>query len=547
MKSFYTLLAAVFLSLSAVAATPLKPVTLPGRTLSQDGTHKRVKSAKLNSLPVSAVHQSITAKAPTLSRKAPAEGWAVMEGTATVRDGLFDCFTDCPGGATWTATVEENTQEEGWYRLVVYGEGSSLADMFGEPDSTYMYINATDPDKVYCEDVTFFGNMVISQLVPDNDWANYECYGVLDNGNLCFPAGSFAYFESGTYDYYLTNREGLFQVTLPGHEQTVHTFADYSFEVTSPLCADNNKMDVSFTLGADVALVKYLTAPAVYDDADDYKDFINETGIELEGNSLSLDMTDSEEWPAGPYSVMAVALNDTGKVVATAVTYLFCMRDNGDDWNTLGSTTFQEFLYYPLYGMANADNTLMSCPLTCDIQEQISRPGRYRLVNPYAEMPEPNEIFTHEGHNHYLYINATDPAYVYIEASPLGIDWYDGEGCVWSRAAEMLDQFEIDAQTLADYGMAAFGTLEDNTLTFPISECLLGEKNYSNGEFFSCDPYQTYGNMVITLPVATAIKGITNRAAAHAEYYNLQGIRTHNPRHGLYIQKGNGKVAKVLK
>lgn len=53
--------------------------------------------------------------------------------------------------------------------------------------------------------------------------------------------------------------------------------------------------------------------------------------------------------------------------------------------------------------------------LNVAIEESISRPGYYRLVNPYVEYaPKYQGLSHHEGHVHYLYIDASVPSQVML-------------------------------------------------------------------------------------------------------------------------------------
>ena len=76
-----------------------------------------------------------------------------------------------------------------------------------------------------------------------------------------------------------------------------------------------------------------------------------------------------------------------------------------------------------------------------------------------------------------MYINASDPEKVYIEESPIGVDYGDGAMAVMSIGyAYMLDETpaeEIPAE--------AWGTLKDDAITFPTESLLFRELKYNNG------------------------------------------------------------------
>ena len=186
--------------------------------------------------------------------------------------------------------------------------------------------------------------------------------------------------------------------------------------------------------------------------------------------------------------------------------------------------------------------------LTCEAEQSVSQPGRYRLKNPYAghtfAQSYDDFVINHE-HDHYLYINATDPAKVYIEASPLGIN-SEGEAMIYSQAGLYVDRGQ--SATAAQNGL--FGRLAEEDgetiITMPDGSLMFAEKEYDNGEYH----FQIGQDFIVVIsPNQGAVEEIdaTGETYAPAEYFNLQGIRVANPRAGeLVIERRGSKVTKTI-
>lgn len=214
---------------------------------------------------------------------------------------------------------------------------------------------------------------------------------------------------------------------------------------------------------------------------------------------------------------------------------IFAEDDEDGMWNSLGTAKFTEGIYY--YGYDTDENQTMDV----EIQEHKETPGYFRLVNPFADLAD-FDIITHEGegsHNHYMYINATDPDYVYIEASPIGVYSY-GECAIYSFAASAVGT--EDEAELKEEGY--FGKYDKSTgeITFPDETILLSEKDYEDGAFMVSNE----GTRIV-MPVKSSISAIEAESNAKTEYFNLQGMPVDNPAKGsLVIKKKGSAVSKVF-
>lgn len=154
------------------------------------------------------------------ARQVAENGWHSI-GTGTWYEGLMTIFNEIPNGLSWEVDVDESDTDPGCYRILPYHEGTPVADAVGVPDNNYVYIDATDPTKVYIEDFVAYSGFPytywFSQKVPENMW-DVEYYGTLEDNVIYFPPSSFGYFETETAMFWDVNYEGEFKIALPGGE-----------------------------------------------------------------------------------------------------------------------------------------------------------------------------------------------------------------------------------------------------------------------------------------------------------------------------------------
>ena len=174
-----------------------------------------------------ALAEQICRKTPFL--KAPDSGtWKVI-GKGTYADQLVaDAYGMYEAGSQWEISIEQNTDNPGWYRTIPYNKNWPMYGFWGIlDDDQYLYINATDPDRVYCDDFNAFGNLYFFQVVPENEKGAEQIaagakpvYGTLKDNVISFPAGSHIYAYTGQVsgDEILetVNTDGLLKIALPG-------------------------------------------------------------------------------------------------------------------------------------------------------------------------------------------------------------------------------------------------------------------------------------------------------------------------------------------
>lgn len=530
MKKLYTILLSAAVALGASAATETVSLQLSKtdglKTASETGTS--ISSLTLRNATLAG---SFVAKEASAQRKAPAKApeatdWASI-GEGTYLEDFLTIYSDVDANQMWKVTVETSASNPGWYRFQPYASGP-LAELLGSPDETYMYINATDPQKVITEEFTAFNSWLISQMVTENEWQdNPDNYGTLADNVISFPVGSFAILANN--QFVLTTKNTGCKLYLPGAE-----VKDYAFKASSVYCSDKGYAECRLTSGADVASIKVYIIPGFYP-INGNEAVVNTYGQEVSSTITTLTFTPSEK---GLYSFLLVALDAEGTIVGSGQAYAFWNETDDSDWVDCGTVSFNEGIYTSNYG-----DGMPALTLTAPLQESISKPGYFRIKDAYSQHTELSAL-THTTHSHYIYFDATDPDFVYIEPSTLGVGTSWGHGAILSFGWRLAQNGQIEEGKANGYG----GKYDTATkkITFPENDMYLGEEDYSGGNFLR-------GSDVITFDMSgySAINNVLSDADADinapVEFFNLQGVRVANPTEGqLVIRRQGTKVEKVV-
>ena len=307
----------------------------------------------------------------------------------------------------------ENAVDEGKYRIV-----NPYASWNGEEGTTYdsendhyWVINATDPDFVYVETchtgfaIGDYGEISVTSKVAYNleggtsldiiKSKKPEWFGTLKDGIITMPAKSLLismanYNDGGLYE---ANKSGLFAIALPGK-----AIADYSVEAAYKGrftdANDNDFAQVTMSLSADVAKVKYALVPASSD--------LNATvsGI-VDGSVASEEVSASGEVQipfdeTGKYVLVMVMYNANGEAVGSDVLNLSLKssKDAAEVWNdvaagtvTIGAKSYGSILFKEDPGV------LMGKPVVTEgvLSQSGSDPTKFRIT-PFAVEKAPLEF-----------------------------------------------------------------------------------------------------------------------------------------------------------
>lgn len=545
MKNLYTMIVSMVAGVASLtAASPTGFISDPsaaGFTTSEPSSKEVTLAVKktvaegdltLGSELVPKATASSALRAPS---KAPAaDTWKeigigeYMEDFYTILGGVINPYTK------WEVPIEQSQENPGWYRLQPYMSGP-LTTLFYMKDPVYMYVNATDPDKVYFEDFLTFGTYPVCNLVaeseavkdsiPNGNYGQHYMYGTLKDNVISFPPRSAVFGLNGTY--YLTSPNSGCEISLPGGAVT-----DYTFEISNEVCVFD-KVTMNFTKGADIASAKYSILYGVYEMTDANANTVLAIGTDVFSSSATF--TPSQP---GHYTILGVATNSDGKIVATAVRYFILDENKDDEWAAAGSATFNEiFLQYTYKDFDAID-------MPVEVEENKNIPGYYRIPNPYAGHPKVVQVngLVNHGHNHYLYINATDPKHVMVEESILGVNLGYGDMTVESYAYPYVRYSGLPIDIIEQAGIP-FGTMEDGLIMFPANSLSLHEIDYNSGVDQAIDLEWLLDFSELSV-IGSAVKAETN--AGEVEYFNLQGIKVANPENGVYIRRQGGEARKVL-
>ena len=283
-------------------------------------------------------------------------------------------------------------------------------------------------------------------------------------------------------------------------------------------CPADGIFTLKLNVGSSIATFRTYFQKKYIEVTDDDAKQIAENGQQYNvTGELTLPFQTSGE---GIYSVAIVGLDAEGNVVAKVCPYFVVNDTNEEGWTTVGTATFEDQIFAQTYKTVDTEGKPVEMTpetLTCELQESDETEGRYRLVNPYAE----SRVFPdvpHAGHNHYLFVNASDPNDAYIEPSIVGPQNY-GQAVVWSRLDQMAMRFGLSHEYVVNHstGGAKFGTMADDVITLPFT--ILGERDYLNGEFklVGANPLVINLKYELELPDATFTDpdGNTLESASH--------------------------------
>lgn len=396
--------------------------------------------------------------------------------------------------APWSEWTEFAT---GYNELSVYWAGT-LSDI-----QVYQRESLLDPTKQQFAFVNYPGyEMVIDYDVTTNRCRvgvtdinfNHETYGAM------YIADSETYLElrptstieskpssfdpeTGVFSLHLVYFVGAGAFT-PGYEY-LHLDGYASYDYSISLEERGHYVDLK---GVDNALI-YMHKGA---DVDTYKyaiaagnDLNALLGGILDGSVESTEVSESgyQLFPlteAGEYTVVAVTYDKEGNAQeANYITFEFAPVGQSSPWESMGMATYREDIVASVFGV---DNLVYQV----EIEKNVETPGLYRLVNPYGPAYGYNASGEYDdSKNHYLVIDAQDPAKVNVIESYTGLNLGGyGEIGIMSMADYVLSQEGTTEEDALPY----YGKLENGVITFPGQGLLaiMGDGLYignKNGKF----------------------------------------------------------------
>lgn len=447
---------------------------------------------------------------------------------------------------TWEVDVYTAEDAPGWYRLNPYPTGNPVRDSIGSANRSLLYINASDPKKVYIDSWNAFNQFTFNNIAPEGGIASGSSYGTCFGGIVKFPARTF-YLTYGGKNYYV---DGPTQLIIDKDN-----YKDYAAAPEVDFCFAPGKGKMNFKTSADLKHVKMLLSTLMIEMSPNVADVVAQQGesideiLNQEGPAFEFTIkTEKGEQPyVGPYSMLWVGLDDDGNVVCSGHKFYFSSADDNDNWKSLGMGKMTDTFITPLLvesAVADVD---------VEVQESVANPGYFRVKNPYANSTQIgfiNADHSSLNHNHYVYINATDPNHVYIEPSAVGLYHQNIGNIAMFTEGYIYSVMEEDV-ALGEKNLS-YGKYADNKITFTKGL----PANQANTEWWSTVYYLVdnldptfqydyyYGDFVLTIPSSGVADLVGNDS--EAEYFNLQGMKVAAPQKGqILIKRQGGKTTKV--
>lgn len=443
---------------------------------------------------------------------------------------------------TYAVEIQQAQDDSPFYRVIApYGQAfadamkkvNNVALKAGQYDSEgkcYIDIDATDPN-----------NAIFHKTMTGCNWGDGEMYiGINTRYEMTlvdkvFRAPMLGIAVGDDTGAIAGNRRGKFRIVLPGGK-----LDDYDVKVTpESQCLTERTFKATVSIGQDVAEARYYVFPDMQEDeiVKTVQTIAEQGPVFKPRGEFSYEMGKVKK-----ETFILVALDGQGDIVGYDWCTYYFIDDNADNWTDCGMAEFTDGF------LQSVISNIPSQTTKCMLQQNKENPKRYRLVNPYSGLKEYAALNKgHEGHNHYIDINAEDPECIYIEESPIGM-----ESSVYGmmRVSSAVDYylhagFDIEDCKELEYG----AVVENGVMTFNEEALLVSLLKYENGDWLITDPE---GVTTIKLPegfdITTAVSDIkTDDSAAPVEYYNLYGVKLKQPAAGqVCIRRQGSKVTKEI-
>lgn len=315
---------------------------------------------------------------------------------------------------------------------------------------------------------------------------------------------------------------------------TFQGFTKYDVDIVTDECANEREISVDLEMTVHPKNVSWELLNEYIDIFDTEK--LAEIAARAE-NPITESTTINVTLKEGPNSIVVSSYDDKNKLVSS-IKNIYCMPEDSDSWVSLGIGKFTED------AVCDVEEDIITVDV--EIQENKDVPGFYRLVDPYKAVASnyDEQEYQHDGHPHYLYLNASKPNQVILEASHTGVynTRLKSEAYISSKAYEM----KLEGKLLPDYA-DYLGKLEDGVITFPTKSLLLRFPEYTKTVSEEV-VYEVniFGSFKVELPSA-GVASIINGEEGEVEYFTLQGVRVANPEAGqVVIARKNGKAVKMI-
>ncbi len=349
------------------------------------------------------------------------------------------------------------------------GNPIPAADQFGLMYNVNIYVNR-DLTTNYCTVPEVWTGVFNSNYSENVMMSDTHTYYAGSTKEADYPE-SLSYYnpETGLFTlnviYYISL--GYFGV---GNEYfQLGGFSDYSMEIERRgNYVENGKETALFYVykGEDLESYRYTVLPGTLSQAE-----VDAAVADLDASEDAQTLTESgmitfDFAEAGTYTVILAGY--AGGEIKTVVAKEFNIEtvQASSDWESQGYVSYTDGYICSRYPGATP------VPYYVELESHKTIDGYYRLVNPYGAAYPYNEDGDYDPNvNSYLYVNAFDPDYVYIEESSSTTNWGNGVMTFSSLVGNYIAG-GYDVETIKQAGIPA-GTLANGVITFPVESLII--------------------------------------------------------------------------
>lgn len=496
------------------------------------------------------------------------ETWKSL-GKALFRD---DCFTTpyIVKNHEYEVEVEECQEKPGLYRLVSPYRNYPLNSAKEPAYATYMLVDAQNPEKVYIPEMydtefLMYGEEVSYVIFSKSGYALKRGditeananYGKVVDGVITFPAGALLISNmtpdagASSWDrmYQLCNSKGKFRIVLPTTKRLDSEILLGDGKVEQ---GDKFGVSVNFVLGRDCAELKV----AMFEGAFDSKMVaaVKTAVAGVDGVADVKTVTASGETvfsfeKNGVYTFVGVPYVD-----GTPNELRYCYTELQLDyypegWKSLGFGTYTEGILVDNEVSTRNEWPLESVTYEVEVQESESRPGVFRLVNPYGlNYKYSSESTYDQSRNYYMVIDASRAGRAVIKKmEDAGLKYGGYNFAIWSNADRRMEEdLWTEEEITSKYDW--FGTRKENEITFPKDALCIKFSAVSTWYYAN-----SKGRFKVVLPEGASKPPVAvdnveeDEFNGTPEYFTIQGVRIEKEDlqpGNVYIIRRGSKVTK---
>lgn len=462
-------------------------------------------------------------------------------GTGWMTDDMITQLLDWEP-VTYKVEIQQAEDDSPLYRVIApYGKNFAdaieavnnrilTADQYDSEGKCYIDIDATDPDDViFHKTMTGFNIGSGEIFIGLNKGYNTS----LKDGVITSPI--FGVAVGMGESAIAANKRGKFRIVMPGVE-----LSDYDITLTpDSYCLTDRTFKANLTVGVGVETIRYAVVADMQEDemVSYVKEIAKKGGIFTQRGDFTYEMDEvSKE------TLILVGFNASGDQIGYQWCTYYYIDEDPDGWTDCGLAQFTDGILQDIIANIPSQTT------TCMLQESVTTPGRYRLVDPYAGIEEFAALGAkHSDHHHFIYINATDPDYIYLEESPIGLETSKYGLMRVNSYSNYFLQAGFDWEEVVELELGAI--VEDGEITFPEEAILFSMTKHESGDWLIVN---SEGLTRIKLPegfdITTGIENVTvsDSASGAPEFFDLRGVKVAKPDHGLYIVRQGKTVSKQL-